>query len=267
MTTRMGLLALTLLLLPSAALAQATLIGTIGADSRTTPVSAAAPLPVTGTVTTTTTAQTGAGAVTATTARTVTATNSPDVTALGGLVSMISTLTTAFAVPGGALPSLAILTGMSDGTLLRALRARDLDTGAGTDYWQGVGLLLAGAGGGTPASAGAGAVDAGTIRVVPGSIASAVPLPLVEVTAAEVEVLPALVGRQSWSVQVYSDVDGAVCCSLGTTTSACANAGFMLDASPAAGKAGGSAGGTGYSGAVTCRAMGAYTVSVARFQY
>ena len=114
---------------------------------------------------------------------------------------------------------------------------------------------------------GAGNAGASTLRTVPAPSASSTPLAVVAVTEAEVEVLPALVGRQAWSVQVYSDVDGAVCCSLGTTTSACANAGFMLDASPAAGKAGGSAGGTGYSGAVTCRAMGAYTVSVARFQY
>jgi hypothetical protein len=259
MTTRIGLLALPLLLLPSAALAQATLIGTIGADSRTTPVSAAAPLPVTGTVTTT--AQTGAGAVTATTARTVTATNSPDVTALGGITSILSTLTTAFAVPGGALPPLAILTGMSDGTLLRALRARDLDTGAGTDYWQGVGLMLAGAGGGTPASAGAGAVDAGTIRVVEASISSGTS-DHVDVDASEVAVLAAKAGRRFARVQVYSDVDGGVCCALGATTNACAD-GIMLDASPAAGKAGGSAEWEGYGGAITCRAAGAWTTTVA----
>jgi hypothetical protein len=179
----------------------------------------------------------------------------------------LSTLTTMLAAPAAAIPPLAALVGMSDGTFIRPFRARDLDTGAGTDYWQGVGLMLAGAGGGTPASAGEGNVDAGTIRTVPGSISSSTPLALVAVDASEVEVLPALAGRRGWGIQVYNDQDGPICCSLGATTSACANAGFMLDPSPAASRAGGSKGDAGYSGAVTCRAMGAYTVSVARFQY
>ena len=257
----------------------------------------------------------------------------------------LSTLTTALAAPGAAIPPLAVLIGMSDGTLLRALRAIDLDTGAGTYYAQGVGLLLAGAGGGTPASAGAGAVDAGTqrvtlptddpavvslgllddavhadgaaaskgvmlmnydtssakaqyvkgysgslninvialngsgvergtgdsaagsLRVMPGAVSSSTPLVRVDVTAAEVEVLPAMGGRRGWGIQIYDDDSGPICCSFGATTTACANAGFMLDPSPAASRAGGSKEDQGYSGAITCRSMGAYTVSVARFQY
>jgi hypothetical protein len=86
----------------------------------------------------------------------------------------LSILTTALAAPGAAFPPLAALIGMSDGTLMHALRAVDLYSGAGTDYWQGVGLLLAGAGGGTPASAGAGNVDAGTLRTTLGATDPAV---------------------------------------------------------------------------------------------
>lgn len=173
----------------------------------------------------------------------------------------LSTLTTMLAAPAAAIPPLAALVGMSDGTLLRALRARDLDTGAGTDYWQGVGLMLAGAGGGTAASAGAGAVDAGTIRVVEASIASGTS-DHVDVDASEVAVLAAKVGRRYARIQVYADVDGGVCCALGATTNACAD-GILLDASPAAGKAGGSAEWEGYGGAITCRAAGAWTATVA----
>jgi hypothetical protein len=262
MTRRILLLAGLLLAIPSAALAQPSLIGTVDATGKTVATSVANPVPILGSVTgTVTTAdQKGAGAVTATTLRTVTATDSPDVT-------ILSTLSTVLATLGAAIPPLGLMAAASDGTFLRALKAVDLDSGAGTDYAQGVGMLLRAAGGAAFASGGAGAVDAGTLRVVPASISSSTPLALVEVTAAEVEVLPAMAGRRAWGIQIFADADGPICCSLGASTSACANPAFMLDQSPDATHAGGSKEDSGYSGAVTCRAMGAYGVNVSRWQY
>lgn len=319
------LLTLAILALPSLAVAQPSLIGTVAADGKTTATSAANPVPILGSVTVsgsvTTTDQKGAGATTATTLRTVTATNSPDVTALGTIAASTGALS-------AAAPTSAQLLGLTDSVtgLLMPARAYDADTGAGFDYRLGTVPLLAGAGGGTPASAGAGNVDAGTqrmtlgatdpavvslgtiddlvktdrsdatkgvqilawnssaggydaifggagsadghsLRTVPASIPYSAPLAIVEVTAAEVEVLPAMAGRRAWGVQVFADVDGPICCSLGATTTACANPAFMLDPSPAAARAGGSKEDSGYSGAVTCRAMGDYRVSVSRWQY
>ncbi|MFA6576253.1 MAG: hypothetical protein WCS84_12590 [Nocardioides sp.] len=270
-----------------------------------------------------------------------------------------SVLTTALAAPGAAVPSLAALAGLSDGFFLRPFKAVDLDSGAGSDYYQGIGLMLKAAGGAAFASGGAGAVDTGTLRTneatdsalavnvdslttnvldtigaeaggtyptkavqVGGMVsggASMWPLQVVdldtdagagdvdyfqgfslrfpasgagavatsgagdstaatlrvvdasigtgtsnqtEVNAAEVAVLAAKAGRRFARVQVYADVDGGVCCALGATTNACAD-GILLDASPAAGKAGGSAEWEGYGGAITCRAAGAWTVTVA----
>jgi hypothetical protein len=219
-----------------------------------THIDAASPLPITGTVTLT--AETGAGATTADTLRTVTSTDSPDVTSLGTLDNVVG-------ATSAATPTSAVLMGAADsvsGTMM-PLRIYDADTGAGNDYRLGVVPILPGAGGGTPASAGAGAVDAGTIRVVEASIASGTS-DHVDVDASEVAVLAAKAGRRYARVQVYSDVDGGVCCALGATTNACAD-GILLDASPAAGKAGGSAEWEGYGGAITCRAAGAWTTTVA----
>lgn len=256
MTRRILLLAGLLLAIPSAALAQPSLIGTVDATGKTVATSAANPVPITGTVTSAD--QHGAGAVTATTLRTVTATDSPDVTVL-------STLSTVLATLGAAIPPLGLMAAASDGTFIRALKAVDLDSGAGTDYAQGVGLLLRAAGGAAFASGGAGAVDTGTLRVVPAAIATGASTH-VDVTAAEVAVLAAKAGRKYLRIQVYSDTDGAVCCALGATTSAC-TIGEILDPSPAADKGGGSLDFTGYGGAVTCRATGAWTTTVAATEY
>ncbi|MBP6997965.1 MAG: hypothetical protein KBB39_17660 [Phycicoccus sp.] len=305
------LLTLAILALPSLAVAQPALIGTVAGDGKTTATSAANPMPVAGTVTTTD--QKGAGATTATTLRTVTATDSPEVTVL-------SVLSTALGTLGVAIPPLGVLMSGTDGVLLQALRVVDLDLGAGTDYYQGVGLMLRAAGGGAFVSGGNGAADTGTIRVseatdsalavslgtiddvvhssaalfnktvsigvlapsvnrvypavsltnnvgngtlqvVQASIATGTSAH-VAVNASEVAVLAAKAGRRFARVQVYADADGAVCCALGATTNACAD-GIMLDASPDATHAGGSAEWEGYGGAITCRAAGAWTTTVA----
>jgi len=250
------LLTLALLALPSLAVAQPSLIGTVAADGKTTATSAANPVPIAGTVTTND--QKGAGATTATTLRTVTATDSPEVTVL-------SVLSTALGTLGVAIPPLGVLMSGTDGVLLQALRVVDLDLGAGTDYYQGIGLMLRAAGGGAFVSGGNGAADAGTIRVIEAGVSSGASTH-VDVTAAEVAVLAAKAGRKYLRIQVYSDTDGAVCCALGATTSAC-TIGEILDPSPAADKGGGSLDFTGYGGAVTCRATGAWTTTVAATEY
>lgn len=295
-------------------------------------IDAASPLPISGTVGLS--AQAGAGAVTATTLRTVTSTDSPDVISLGTLDNVVG-------ATSAATPTSAALIGAVDSVSgnLMPLRVFDADTGAGNDFRLGTVPLLAGAGGGTPASAGAGAVDAGTqrttlaaddpavvslgtlddvvgapaaaapskgalvmgqfgantraittddsgrinvnavtwngsvlesgagnsssssIRVVQAAISSGTS-DHVDVDASEVAVLAAKAGRRFARIQVYADVDGGVCCALGATTNACTD-GILLDASPAAGKAGGSAEWEGYGGAITCRAAGAWTTTVA----
>lgn len=249
-------------------------------------------------------------------------------------------LAAAIGATSTATPTSAVLMGAADsvsGTLM-PVRTYDADTGAGNDFRLGTVPILPGAGGGTPASAGAGINGAGvqrmtlatddaavvslgtlddvvhadgaavgkavllgakvsgpntvspllqtsgslqvdqtrwngtavatgagdsstgTLRVVQAAIATGASTS-VDVDASEKAVLAAKAGRRFARVQVYADVDGAVCCSLGATTTACAT-GIMLDASPAAGKAGGSAEWEGYGGAITCRAAGAWTTTV-----
>jgi hypothetical protein len=178
----------------------------------------------------------------------------------------------------GATDPAVVSLGMIDDTVVvngaaagKALRV------AVTDYLDGTAEPVMATGGavhvtleniaGNTMAANAGNVSNGTLQVVEAAISSSTPLALKAVDASEVEVLPAMAGRRSWNIQVYNDDSGPVCCALGVSTDACANAAFMLDASPAAAKAGGSFSDSGYSGAVTCRAMGAYTVNVARSQY
>lgn len=122
MTRRILLLAGLLLALPSATLAQPSLIGTVGVDGKTTATSATNPLPVTGTVTTAD--QKGAGAVTATTLRTVTATDSPDVTSLGTVAGAVSGARVQVS-PVVGQAGVAAGVGASGATTLRTVTATD----------------------------------------------------------------------------------------------------------------------------------------------
>ena len=164
MRRTLAILALCGLLTPSLASAQTapTVVGYRTPAGAAQAAAAATPLPVTGTVTAS--EDHGAGATTATTLRTVTATDSPDVTALGTLDNVVG-------ATSAATPTSAVLMGATDSVSgnLMPLRIYDADTGAGNDYRLGIVPLLPGAGGGTPASAGAGTVGAGVQRVTLGS--------------------------------------------------------------------------------------------------
>jgi hypothetical protein len=109
---------------------------------------------------------------------------------------------------------------------------------------------------------GAGDVAADTLQVVQAGRASGADDHVDVDALSETAVLAAAPGRTFARIQVVAgDTDGPICCVAGASTTVCAD-GIYLDPAPAAGKAGGAADFTGYSGAITCRST-AGTVTVA----
>jgi hypothetical protein len=211
-------------------------------------------------------ADVGNGAASTGTLRTSEANDSAMAVNVGLLQTNI--LDTIGAEAGGTFPTKAVQVGgmVSGGASMWPLQVVDLDTDAGAgavDYFQGFSLRFPASGAGVVAASGAGNSSAATLAVVQAAISTgASDHVAVAHGAGEVAVLAAKAGRRYARVQIYDDTDGAVCCALGASTNNCAD-GILLDASPAAGKAGGSAEWEGYGGVITCHPTTAVDITVA----